>query len=70
LSLSLTMFITLLSRYIFISFLTFHDRQQKYIKRKIMMNGKNRKLFVDNQEVIDKLFFFFDKNKTTFIYSN
>jgi len=56
LSLSLTMFITLLSRYIFISFLTFHDRQRKYIKRKIMMNGKNKNLSVDNKEVIDNTF--------------
>lgn len=44
------------SNYIFISFLIFHDRQRKYIKRKIMMNGKNKKLFVDNEEVIDNTF--------------
>ncbi|RHN74784.1 hypothetical protein MtrunA17_Chr2g0314071 [Medicago truncatula] len=44
------------SNYIFIPFLIFHDRQRKYIKRKIMMNGKNKKLFVDNEEVIDNTF--------------
>jgi len=50
------MFITLLSRYIFISFLKFNDRQRKYISKIIMMNGKNKKLFVDNEEVIDNTF--------------